>query len=286
MEFLYDSEVIDEKLMNTLIHSLPNKYQKDMQPWGVEKIPISGSQDSAPPKGPEQELSEKFAKSTIQDKIDTPANPPAAPLPARKLQAAPIGYCKALYNYDPQEPDDLSLAKGDKIAVVEHLSPDWWKGYKQLAGPEGAGVFPSNYVAIMSEAEFNQSSRPAASPVPEKASYQPKSEERASPAAPPYDLVIPQPTYNTYQGYLPQPPPAQPSYGPPAMQPQPSYGGYAQFPPPSTNYYPQQQPAPEQQQQQLSGGHEHLKKFGSKFGNAAIFGAGATLGGDLVNSIF
>lgn len=31
---------------------------------------------------------------------------------------------------------------------------------------------------------------------------------------------------------------------------------------------------------------EYGKKFGKKLGNAAIFGAGATLGGNLVNSIF
>jgi hypothetical protein len=33
-------------------------------------------------------------------------------------------------------------------------------------------------------------------------------------------------------------------------------------------------------------GAEMGKKFGKKLGNAAIFGAGATLGADLVNSIF
>lgn len=32
--------------------------------------------------------------------------------------------------------------------------------------------------------------------------------------------------------------------------------------------------------------HEWVKKFGSKLGNAAIFGAGATAGSDLVNSVF
>jgi hypothetical protein len=31
---------------------------------------------------------------------------------------------------------------------------------------------------------------------------------------------------------------------------------------------------------------EHGKKFGKKLGNAAIFGAGATIGGNIVNSIF
>jgi len=31
---------------------------------------------------------------------------------------------------------------------------------------------------------------------------------------------------------------------------------------------------------------ENGKKFGKKLGNATIFGAGATIGGNLVNSIF
>ena len=35
-----------------------------------------------------------------------------------------------------------------------------------------------------------------------------------------------------------------------------------------------------------SKGAEMGKKFGSKLGNAAIFGAGATIGGNIVNSIF
>lgn len=74
-----------------------------------------------------------------------------------------------------------------------------------------------------------------------------------------------------------------------------SSGSYQQpFPPPSTNYYQQppqqyqqpQQQQPQQEQQQQHHSHNHLKKFGSKLGNAAIFGAGATMGSDLVNSIF
>ena len=31
---------------------------------------------------------------------------------------------------------------------------------------------------------------------------------------------------------------------------------------------------------------EYGKKFGKKLGNAAIFGAGASIGGNIVNSIF
>lgn len=45
---------------------------------------------------------------------------------------------------------------------------------------------------------------------------------------------------------------------------------------------------PQQQDPAVGGGKGKMyaKKFGGKLGNAAIFGAGATMGADLVNSIF
>ncbi|PSK38410.1 hypothetical protein C7M61_002973 [Candidozyma pseudohaemuli] len=288
LEFLHDSEVIDEKLFNALLEALPQRYSKGMAPWGAEKL-------SAEKEDPVEEVSQSLQKSTIQDEIKEPANP--ARVPPRK-PAGPIGYCKALYNYEAQEADDLALSKDDKLAVVEHLSLDWWKGCKLGQGPDQAGVFPSNYVSVILETEFQQTREKA--PINEKATF----EDRAqSPSAPPYDQVVPQPTYPQYpqngqnapygqyqspqNGYGQSP---QNGYG----QMQPSYGGYSQYPPPSANYYPQQQQVQqmpqEQQVEQSSGehgkGHEHVKKFGGKLGNAAIFGAGATIGSNIVNSIF
>ncbi|KAK4199725.1 SH3 domain-containing protein [Triangularia verruculosa] len=78
--------------------------------------------------------------------------------------------------------------------------------------------------------------------------------------------------------------PQQPAYGQPA---QPAYGGgYPGAPPPGQPY--QAQPPPGQPQGEEGGSKmgEHGKKFGKKLGNAAIFGAGATIGSNIVNSIF
>ncbi|CAG59105.1 uncharacterized protein GVI51_F04455 [Nakaseomyces glabratus] len=88
-------------------------------------------------------------------------------------------------------------------------------------------------------------------------------------APPAYDnpKLSPQPTVQSFQ------PPAQPIVAQPSPQP-----AYYQAPP--------QQVVVEQQPVQQSSAHNGLKSFGSKLGNAAIFGAGATLGSDLVNSIF
>lgn len=46
------------------------------------------------------------------------------------------------YNYKSQQPDELSLTKGTKIAVLEKSDDGWWKG--EIDG--NIGWFPSNYV--------------------------------------------------------------------------------------------------------------------------------------------
>lgn len=258
LEFLLDSEVIDQQLYDKLMASLPQRYTKDMPPWGVDRL-ASGTDDVAA----------AMAKTSLRDEIAPPAHPPSKPLPPRAAAAA-IGYCRASYNYDAREKDDLSLEKGDRIAVLEHLSPDWWKGYKQ-GNPGAPGVFPLNYVAVISEAEFNSAADRALAQLPEKATYTP---DKAS--------------YTPDASYQNGPPLYNPSPQGQYQQPA-SYGGYAQFPPPSANYYPPQQQVqaqPEQVQQQHLLSNGHLKKFGSKLGNAAIFGAGATIGSDIVNLIF
>lgn len=82
-------------------------------------------------------------------------------------------------------------------------------------------------------------------------------------------------------------------YGSPAPG-QPQYGGYP-APPAQQNPYNSSAPpmavANEPVQQEQAGGSggkagEMGKKFGKKLGNAAIFGAGASIGSNIVNSIF
>ena len=76
------------------------------------------------------------------------------------------------------------------------------------------GVFPSNYVKIISQLEFEAD------------------EEKQ------HQHQVQSPSYEQ-NGYSAYGPPA--TYPPQQLQQQPSYGGYAQYPPPSTNYYPPQQ---------------------------------------------
>jgi hypothetical protein len=132
--------------------------------------------------------------------------------------------------------------------VHEYMNADWWMGRNLRTGQEG--IFPRSYVV-----EEQQPSEKA----PPPAAYQ----------QPQYAAATPSPG-----GYYP-------------VAPVPG-GGYPAAPPPG----PAAQPYGQQQQQQEgdgSGGSkigEQGKKFGKKLGNAAIFGAGATIGSNIVNSIF
>lgn len=132
------------------------------------------------------------------------------------------------------------------------MNADWWMGRNERTGQEG--IFPRTYV-----------------------------EQLPGPPPPPgVGGAYANHNNNEKAGIM---------YGSPAPG-APQYGGY---PPPPQQQNPYNSSAPpmavanEQQQQQGTGGGktgEMGKKFGKKLGNAAIFGAGATIGSNIVNSIF
>ncbi|KAK2712359.1 E3 ubiquitin-protein ligase SH3RF1-like isoform X2 [Artemia franciscana] len=52
---------------------------------------------------------------------------------------------KALYNFDAQEPGDLSFKKGDVIQLRRQIDPNWYLG--ELRGQQG--FFPATYVQVL-----------------------------------------------------------------------------------------------------------------------------------------
>ena len=224
LDFLLESNVIDNDVYNRINESLPQRYNANQSRSSVSSAAGSNS-------GQE--------------------------------------YVEAIYDFPPQQDGDLELHVGDKVEVLEKPSAEWYKG--RCNGK--TGMFPSNYVKpAFSTAGQNEKQRAPAPP-----QYNGNSDNNSSRMEKQYTNSSNQSSYQQQQ-----------------QQP---------YPPPSTNYYqqpppqqqvvyqqaPQQQPQQvivQQQPQQQSNGSSQMKKFGSKLGNAAIFGAGATLGSDLVNSIF
>ena len=58
-------------------------------------------------------------------------------------------FCRALYDYEAQDPSALSFRRDDIIEVLTQQPSGWWDG---LLGRE-RGWFPSNYVVVISDEE-------------------------------------------------------------------------------------------------------------------------------------
>lgn len=56
----------------------------------------------------------------------------------------PVPY-RALYNYKPQNDDEVELSEGDVVYVMEKCDDGWFVGTSQRTGI--FGTFPGNYVA-------------------------------------------------------------------------------------------------------------------------------------------
>jgi hypothetical protein len=72
--------------------------------------------------------------SSLHSRNSTPPQLPARPAPQ-------IPQCRALYDFDAQQPTDLAFKRGDIITIIKSEG-NWWKG--TLDGR--TGDFPSNYV--------------------------------------------------------------------------------------------------------------------------------------------
>ncbi|XP_078069007.1 CD2-associated protein isoform X2 [Mustelus asterias] len=60
-------------------------------------------------------------------------------------------YCKAVFSYEATNLDELSFKEGDRILLINKDTGDkgWWRG--ELNGKQG--VFPDNFVVVVSETE-------------------------------------------------------------------------------------------------------------------------------------
>ncbi|KAL5499898.1 hypothetical protein EMCRGX_G011366 [Ephydatia muelleri] len=102
-------------------------------------LPTKGEDPSGTRKEHMVQLGNLFdAKLEAQRKKPPPAPKPQLPL------------CKALYDYDAFDADELNFKEGDIIEIITEDPTGWWKG--RLKGKEG--VFPNNYIEKMTSYSF------------------------------------------------------------------------------------------------------------------------------------
>lgn len=86
----------------------------------------------------------KGAGSKTLPSNNSPSRTVESPNMARRQAADPseaIGTAVVKYNYQAQQPDELSLVKGTRILILEKSNDGWWRGQSGNV----AGWFPSNY---------------------------------------------------------------------------------------------------------------------------------------------
>ncbi|RKO88096.1 Peroxin 13, N-terminal region-domain-containing protein, partial [Blyttiomyces helicus] len=111
-------------------------------------------------------LFRRVQQRTLEDAAAAAASPAAAagapgaapPLlgpdgrPLHPSQIRDLEFCRAVYDFTAESPAELSLRRGDIVAILSKLDPatgaegSWWRGRLQ-SGP--VGLFPSNYVEII-----------------------------------------------------------------------------------------------------------------------------------------
>jgi myosin tail region-interacting protein MTI1 len=114
---------------------------------------------------------------------------------------------KAIYDYQSQEPDDLTFPTGQIITVTEDADEDWYTGeYVGVSGDKLEGIFPRNFVEIYEPAVPTRPARAQKrAPAPEPANVQesvPVAEEREVEEQPKPAVPDPEPEKPTPQPSL------------------------------------------------------------------------------------
>lgn len=203
------------------------------------------------------------------------------------LRVSPKLEARAIWDWTSEDPNDLSFRAGDIIEIVQETNADWWTGNSK--GKQG--LFPATYVERL--APRSVSPPPMSFPEFPKTrtsldskyglASEPKYMSPGLPGPPQYSS--PQPVQQQYP-----PPPGPPSGG--YHPPGPPAGGYpptsGPVGPPYNSYSgnpPVAQPVPQQPPKKGRFGNLGTTMAQSAAGGLG-FGAGAAIGGDIVNSIF
>ncbi|TSN30249.1 CD2-associated protein [Bagarius yarrelli] len=165
-EIIEISEEVEEGwwsgIMNGKSGLFPSNFVKEIE------TSEDGESSEVPDESGSVKLKPRLSES--DDKKEKPVSPlPSAPKPlpvnsaldTHKMEKDSESrgkvkeYCKAIYNYEATNQDELDLKEGDIVHLLSKDTgePGWWRG--GLNGREG--VFPDNFVVLVSESETSLS---------------------------------------------------------------------------------------------------------------------------------
>ncbi|XP_073530202.1 CD2-associated protein isoform X2 [Phyllobates terribilis] len=113
--------------------------------------------------------------ASLVQRISVIGIPAMGPLPPNKSskKKSKKRQCKVLFDYVPQNEDELELKVGELLEITEEIEEGWWSG--TCSGR--SGLFPSNFVKEMDLSDDGESQESSEDPEPASATV-------ASPASP------------------------------------------------------------------------------------------------------
>ncbi|TPX33824.1 hypothetical protein SmJEL517_g03349 [Synchytrium microbalum] len=82
-------------------------------------------------------------------------------LPSRTgVPASGTKQVRVTFDFEAEGPDEMSIHKGDVINVITEIDEGWWEG-EMADGSGRAGMFPSNYVEIVSDTSAPVNNNPS-----------------------------------------------------------------------------------------------------------------------------
>ena len=133
---------------------VPLDYVKELTPAAPPPKPTPVQLPVSPQAKPFAATKASSPPSPFSQATASPAS--AASSFATNASAERMKLAVALYDFDPQQPEDIRLRKEDLVKVRSEIDEQWWEGVVLDAnGKESktAGVFPTTFVRLLTEAE-------------------------------------------------------------------------------------------------------------------------------------
>ena len=114
----------------------------------ARNVPAAPAPPPAPAPGGSAILPPPVRKNVSFNNAASTPSPTSAPTSSKPALASGEEHGIALYDFEAQGDDELSVAENEKLVIVERENDDWWK-VRNEAGQEG--VVPASYVEATAE---------------------------------------------------------------------------------------------------------------------------------------
>ncbi|XP_023808502.1 CD2-associated protein isoform X1 [Oryzias latipes] len=118
--------------------------KKEKEPKEVKETKHEPKEETSVP----QKREKSAHVANLVQRMSTIGFPTGGFQPPTTVKKPKKRHCKVLFDYQPQNEDELELKKGDLIEITEEVEEGWWSG--SLNGK--SGLFPSNFVKEMDAA--------------------------------------------------------------------------------------------------------------------------------------